>query len=158
MKGRPRGGMLRKGRYVGLFDKLGRALADRAKPTLKPVPTPEDPQAVLAPVTGRAIALGDVGDPAFSGGMLGVGLGIAPAGDVAYAPVTGVVAAAFDQIAGGNEKLTPFGGDHRPQLFQVLRHPGVAAEIRLCGKWTGNARITPCRQTEMGIADHGKPK
>lgn len=85
--------MLRKGRYVGLFDKLGRALAERAKPTLKPVPTPEDPQAVLAPVTGRAIALGDVGDPAFSGGMLGVGLGIAPAGDVAYAPVTGVVAA-----------------------------------------------------------------
>ena len=72
--------------------------------------------------------------------------------------LTGVVAAAFDQIAGGNEKLTPFGGDHRAEQLQVLRHPGVAAEIRLCGKWTGNARITPCRQTEMGIADHGKPK
>ena len=78
---------------MGLFDKLGRSLGGRARQTLKPVPTPEDPQAVLAPVTGHSMALSDVGDPAFSGGMLGVGLGIAPAGDVAYAPVTGVVAA-----------------------------------------------------------------
>ena len=80
-------------RYVGLFDKLGLSLMERVRPTLKPVPTPEDPQAVLAPVTGRPMALRDVADPAFAEGMLGVGVGIAPAGDVAYAPVSGVVAA-----------------------------------------------------------------
>lgn len=80
-------------RYVGLFDKLGLSLLDRAKPTLKPVPTPEDPQAVCAPVTGLAMALADVSDPAFAEGMLGVGVGIRPDGDVAYAPVTGIVAA-----------------------------------------------------------------
>ncbi len=57
-------------------------------------------------------------------------------------------------ICGGYDKHIPFA----PLAEAVLRHPGVAAEIRLCGKWTGNARITPCRQTEMGIADHGKPK
>ena len=80
-------------RYVGLFDKLGLSLMERVRPTLKPVPTPEDPQAVLAPVTGRPMALRDVADPAFAEGMLGVGVGIEPAGDVAYAPVSGVVAA-----------------------------------------------------------------
>ena len=80
-------------RYVGLFDKLGLTLIDRVRPTPKPVPTPEDPQAVLAPVTGHPIVLSDVSDPAFAEGMLGVGVGIAPAGDVAYAPVTGIVAA-----------------------------------------------------------------
>ena len=77
---------------VGLFEKLGLSVLERPKPTLKPVPTPEDPQAVCAPVAGRVIALEDVSDPAFAQGMLGVGLGIEPAGDVAYSPVTGVVA------------------------------------------------------------------
>ena len=80
-------------RDVGLFDKLGLSLLDRSKPTLKPVPTPEDPQAVCAPVTGRLVALGDVSDPAFAQGMLGAGAGIAPEGDMAYSPVSGVVAA-----------------------------------------------------------------
>ena len=78
---------------MGLFDKLGLSLLDRSRTNPKPVPTPEDPQAVLAPVAGRPIALEDVSDPAFAEGLLGVGVGIRPAGDVAYAPVSGTVEA-----------------------------------------------------------------
>ena len=80
-------------RYVGLFEKLGLSILDRSEPAIEPVPTPEDPQAVLAPVTGRLVALGDVSDPAFSQGMLGAGVGIKPAEDVAFSPVTGTVVA-----------------------------------------------------------------
>lgn len=80
-------------RYVGLFEKLGLSILDRSEPAIEPVPTPEDPQAVLAPVTGRLVALGDVSDPAFSRGMLGTGVGIKPEGDVAFSPVTGTVVA-----------------------------------------------------------------
>ena len=78
---------------MGLFDKLVLPLPGRAKPTLKPVPTPEDPQAVLAPVTGRLVALDEVADPAFAQGMLGRGVGIKAEGDVAFAPVSGTVVA-----------------------------------------------------------------
>ena len=80
-------------RYVGLFEKLGLSILDRSEPAIEPVPTPEDPQAVLAPVTGRLVALGDVSDPAFSQGMLGTGVGIKPEGNVAFSPVTGTVVA-----------------------------------------------------------------
>lgn len=78
---------------VGLFEKLGLSILDRSEPAIEPVPTPEDPQAVLAPVTGRLVALGDVSDPAFSQGMLGTGVGIKPEGNVAFSPVTGTVVA-----------------------------------------------------------------
>lgn len=78
---------------MGLFDKLGLSLLDRSRPALKPVPTPEDPQAVFAPVTGQVIALDELSDQAFAQGMLGLGVGIAPEGDVAFAPVTGTVVA-----------------------------------------------------------------
>ena len=80
-------------RYVGLFEKLGLSILGRSEPAIEPVPTPEDPQAVLAPVTGRLVALGDVSDPAFSQGMLGTGVGIKPEGNVAFSPVTGTVVA-----------------------------------------------------------------
>ena len=80
-------------RYVGLFKKLGLSLLDRSESAIKPVPTPEDPQAVLAPVTGQLVALSDVSDPAFSQGMLGLGVGIKPEDDVAFSPVTGTVVA-----------------------------------------------------------------
>lgn len=81
------------GRHVGLLKKLGLKLLVRSEPTVEPVSTPEDPQAVLAPVTGRLVALSDVRDPAFSQGMLGLGVGIRPEGDVAFSPVTGTVVA-----------------------------------------------------------------
>lgn len=78
---------------MGLLKKLGLKLFVRPEPTVEPVSTPEDPQAVLAPVTGRLVALSDVRDPAFSQGMLGLGVGIRPEGDVAFSPVTGTVVA-----------------------------------------------------------------
>ncbi|HIZ45656.1 MAG TPA: PTS glucose transporter subunit IIA [Candidatus Olsenella pullistercoris] len=78
---------------MGLFEKLGLSILNRSEPAIEPVPTPEDPQAVLAPVTGRLVALGDVSDPAFSQGMLGTGVGIKPEGNVAFSPVTGTVVA-----------------------------------------------------------------
>lgn len=53
----------------------------------------DDPQAVLAPVSGRVVALEDLPDPVFAQGMLGAGLGVRPEGDVAFSPVTGTVTA-----------------------------------------------------------------
>ena len=78
---------------MGLFEKLGISVAARSGKTPEPVPAPEDPQAILAPVSGHVIELERVSDPAFSQGMLGRGLGIKAEGDVAYAPVTGTVVA-----------------------------------------------------------------
>lgn len=48
---------------------------------------------VLAPVTGRAVALADVPDPVFSQGMVGYGAAVDPPSQVidAVAPVTGKV-------------------------------------------------------------------
>ena len=48
---------------------------------------------VLAPVEGRALALSDVPDPVFSGGMVGYGAAVDPTRDLIYAvaPVSGKV-------------------------------------------------------------------
>lgn len=48
---------------------------------------------VLAPVAGRALALADVPDPVFAGGMVGYGAAIDPPRQVidAVAPVTGTI-------------------------------------------------------------------
>ena len=48
---------------------------------------------VLAPVPGRVVPLDEVGDPAFSQGMLGQGLGIEPTDGTVLSPVTGTVMA-----------------------------------------------------------------
>ena len=48
---------------------------------------------VLAPVSGVRVELGNVSDPVFSQGLMGVGVGIVPRSDVVYAPVAGTVAA-----------------------------------------------------------------
>ena len=123
---------------MGLFGKLGRSLLDRPAAALEPVPTPEDPQAVCAPVSGRPVALEDVSDPVFAQGMLGPGVGIEPAGDVAYAPVTGVVTADVKtrhalviKAAGGAEVLLHVGLDSvalRGEGFRQLVERG--AEVR----------------------------
>lgn len=95
----PRGRLSPKGLLsVGLFDKLGRvrlplppvATKRRPEPVLK---GEGDPRAIHAPVSGRVVALEDVGDPAFSQGMLGCGVGVRPEGDVAFSPVSGTVVA-----------------------------------------------------------------
>lgn len=76
---------------VGLLDKLS-PLLRTAVP--EPVRVSEgDPQAICAPVSGQVVALEEVGDPAFSQGMLGRGFGIVTEGDVAFSPVSGTVMA-----------------------------------------------------------------
>lgn len=76
---------------VGLIDKLARTRRVRNVP--EPVPTPGDPKAIAAPVSGRVIALEEVPDDAFSQGMLGRGVGIKGDGTIAFSPVTGTVVA-----------------------------------------------------------------
>jgi len=48
---------------------------------------------ILAPVGGVVRGLESISDPIFSQGLMGAGVGIAPSSDVAYAPVSGTVAA-----------------------------------------------------------------
>lgn len=48
---------------------------------------------ILAPVSGTTIDLESMPDPVFSQGLMGVGVGMAPSSDVAYAPVSGTVTA-----------------------------------------------------------------
>lgn len=84
---------------MGLFDKLGRvrlplpAAVTRRRPDPVLADDEVDPQAIHAPVSGQVVALDKVSDPAFSQGMLGCGVGVRPAGDVAFAPVSGTVTA-----------------------------------------------------------------
>lgn len=74
---------------MGLFDKIGALRAEKPAP----LSVPDDPGLVRAPVSGRVIPLASVEDPVFSQGILGMGLGVAPEGGVAFSPVSGVVAA-----------------------------------------------------------------
>ena len=84
---------------MGLFDKLGRVrlplpvAAARRRPESVIQGEETDPEAIHAPVSGKVVALDEVGDPAFSQGMLGCGVGVRPSGDVAFAPVSGTVMA-----------------------------------------------------------------
>lgn len=49
---------------------------------------------LAAPIDGTAVALDQVPDPVFAGGVMGPGVAIEPSGDTVYAPGAGVVAAA----------------------------------------------------------------
>ena len=55
---------------------------------------------LLAPVLGKVMALTDVPDPVFAGGMLGQGCCVLPGDDVVCAPVAGVVTAAMPHALG----------------------------------------------------------
>ena len=72
---------------------------------------------VLAPVSGVRVELGNVSDPVFSQGLMGVGVGIVPRSDVVYAPVAGTVAATTK--TNHAISLTSDGG------VEVLVHVGV---------------------------------
>lgn len=50
---------------------------------------------VRSPLDGTAVALSEVSDPVFAGGVLGKGAAIVPSSGAVYAPFDGVVAAAF---------------------------------------------------------------
>lgn len=78
---------------MGLFDKLfgGKGKA----PAIESVATETAEGIVCSPVAGMPIALSEVPDPVFGGGMMGKGCGVKPSAGVAYAPVTGEVTAAF---------------------------------------------------------------
>lgn len=81
--------MVREVLFVGLFERIGAWRAEKPAP----LSVSDEPGVVLAPVTGSVVALDQVGDPVFSQGILGIGFGVRPEGAVAYAPVSGIVAA-----------------------------------------------------------------
>ncbi|PPG37392.1 beta-glucoside-specific PTS transporter subunit IIABC [Pseudoclavibacter sp. RFBA6] len=51
---------------------------------------------VIAPMTGEIVALSDVADPVFSGGVLGDGVAIRPESGAVRAPIAGVVTSLMD--------------------------------------------------------------
>ena len=77
---------------MGLFDFFKKSPATPAAP--EPLQVAEYLEgSVYAPTTGSVLALKDVPDPVFAGGMLGDGLGIMPSEGIVYSPVTGTVTA-----------------------------------------------------------------
>ena len=52
-------------------------------------------ESIACPIKGCAIELEEVGDEAFSGGMLGEGFAVKPEEGKLYAPVDGIIAAVF---------------------------------------------------------------
>lgn len=78
---------------MGLLDFLKKQSAGEKNAVPEPIHVHEKKLTVFAPATGRGVALADVPDPVFSGGVLGEGYGIWPEEGVIYAPVSGVVSA-----------------------------------------------------------------
>lgn len=72
---------------------------------------------ICAPATGKVVSLSEVKDPVFAQGMLGEGVAIRPEGNVAYAPVSGVVTAVV-----GSKHAVAISADSGAQ---VLLHVGV---------------------------------
>lgn len=81
------------GEIMGLLDFLKKQSAGEKNAVPEPIHVHEKKLTVFAPATGRGVALADVPDPVFSGGVLGEGYGIWPEEGVIYAPVSGVVSA-----------------------------------------------------------------
>jgi glucose-specific phosphotransferase system IIA component len=82
---------------MGLFDKFRKSSAEKDTETAPSAPASIQAQwesgVVCAPVTGTAVALGNVGDPVFSGGMLGQGCGVKPDAGTLFSPAAGTVTA-----------------------------------------------------------------
>lgn len=55
-----------------------------------------NPDAIYAPMAGRAVPIGEVEDPTFAEGMLGQGVAILPSDGRVYAPCDAVVGTMFD--------------------------------------------------------------
>ena len=55
-----------------------------------------NPNHIYAPMAGEAVAISEVPDPTFSGGMLGNGIAIKPTDGKVYAPVNGTVDTMFE--------------------------------------------------------------
>lgn len=87
---------------MGLFDMFKKKEA--AAPATPAVPANVDaaagPDVLCSPVAGKAIKMGDVPDPVFSGEVLGRGCAVWPEDDVVYAPVSGVVTVTMGHAVG----------------------------------------------------------
>ena len=82
---------------MGLFGKIFGS-KEPAKPEIEAVAAPAAELidgAVCSPVSGTPIPLSEVSDPLFSKEIMGKGCAVKPSKGVAYAPVTGMVTAAF---------------------------------------------------------------
>lgn len=75
---------------MGLFDRFKKSAATKAPEAIS---TAIEPNTVVAPVSGEVIALENVGDPVFAGGIMGPGVGIKPSEGTVYAPVSGTISA-----------------------------------------------------------------
>ncbi|RAX21170.1 PTS beta-glucoside transporter subunit IIABC [Actinomyces sp. Z5] len=73
--------------------------------------------ALVAPVSGKIIALADVPDPVFSSGALGAGFGVAPTSGHVVAPVSGTIT----MVAETGHAV----GIATPEGLEVLLHLGV---------------------------------
>jgi glucose-specific phosphotransferase system IIA component len=72
---------------MGLFDKFKKASA----PVPEAVSVTPEPLVVYSPVPGRCVPVAEVPDPVFSGGMLGMGVGVWPTAEVVFSPASGTV-------------------------------------------------------------------
>lgn len=97
---------------MGLFDRL-RGSAPVAKEVLR----------LVAPVSGKTVALGDIPDPAFSSGVLGKGCGIIPINETVVSPVAGSVTVVMGHAIG----ITT------ARNIEVLVHVGIDT-VRLEGR------------------------
>lgn len=105
---------------MGLFDKLFKK--EEAAPA--PSNTPVAP-VLYAPVIGEAIPLDQVNDPAFSQGILGLGIGIKPTEGKVFAPCDATIAQMFD-TGHAVSMETSFGAE-------ILIHVGMDT-VQLNGK------------------------
>ncbi len=65
-----------------------------------PGPAEDGPVRLGAPVTGAAVPLADVEDPAFSAGLLGPGMAVRPTSGTVVAPLAGTVVTAMPHAYG----------------------------------------------------------
>lgn len=70
------------------------ATATATRPTAKPAMAPGVVTLIGSPMEGEVVALADVPDPVFAGGVLGPGIAIDPTGDTVHAPAAGKVVVA----------------------------------------------------------------
>jgi len=115
----------------------GAALSGATAATATAVPT--QLIQLASPLDGTAVALSEVPDPVFAGGVMGPGVAVEPSGDTVYSPGKGTVVAAQPtghafglQLEGGVEVLIHVGIDTvnlKGEGFDVKVKNGDAVEV-----------------------------
>ena len=100
---------------MGLFDLFKKSFKEATPEAL--VVSDYTAKTIYAPASGKVVALENVPDPVFAGGMLGQGLGIWPSEGVVYAPVSGTITATTPTVHAFG--ITADSGE------EVLIHVGV---------------------------------